>query len=432
MNLKKYFLILFLLSFIFCLSNCSDPATKPPPPPVEQQRDTITVSLEQTTHRSISVRLSKKLKAKNNYVLNRISGTDTFSFVIFPLSSADTLIIDDNDGAGLTIDTEYGYFAYRVDSIGAAQDTSNTLIAHTLPPTSHDYTWTEYTMGSFPSAELYDVWGTDENNVYAVGGVKIGDSTVGIIRWNGIEWIPVTTQAGGYAIFGFAEDDIWVTGGGGAFHYDGSEWLHLENVPVLHENRPYTSIWGTSSNNLYFAGTHGRIVHWDGSKATLMETPTDILLTDIYGISNNFILAAGAELAAPGVGLVYNEKLWKEMEGLSFSTTLFYTVFAFNKKQYFIGGERNYINYGSGWEKMLPLFFDGTQKIRGNTETGDIVLVGSGAMIMHFNGVDWYNFKTHLNRSSVILWGVFLTDNKIFAVGNDGQTKAYIFIGRRN
>lgn len=429
--MKNLSLTLVVSIIVLFTAQCSEDPLKPPPP-LEQQRDTITVSLEQTTHRSISLRLNHKLQnPKDKYILSRINQNDTTTISILSSHYSDTVFIDDNDGAGLTIDTEYGYFAYRVDSIGAAQDTSNTLIALTLPPTSHDYTWTEYTLGSFPSAELYDVWGTDENNVYAVGSVRFGDSTFGVIKWDGIEWKPELFRGGQSAIFGFSEDDIWVCGNGGVYHYDGSEWLHLEDVPVLHENRPYTSIWGTSSNNLYFAGTHGRIVHWDGSKATLMETPTDILLTDIYGISNNFILAAGAELADPGVGLVYNEKFWKEMEGLSFSTTLFYTVFAFNKKQYFIGGERNYINYGSGWEQMLPLFFDGTQKIRGNTETGDIVLVGSGATIMHFNGVDWYNFKTHLNRSSVILWGVFLTDNKIFAVGNEGQTKAYIFVGSR-
>ncbi|MCB0282155.1 MAG: hypothetical protein KDF60_06220 [Calditrichaeota bacterium] len=286
-------------------------------------------------------------------------------------------------------------------------------------------------MGSFPSAELYDVWGTDENNVYAVGGVKIGDSTVGIIRWNGIEWIPVTTQAGGYAIFGFAEDDIWVTGGGGAFHYDGSEWLHLENVPVLHENRAYTSIWGTSSNNLYFAGTHGRIVHWDGSKATLMETATDIPLTDIYGISNNFILAAGADLADPGIGLIYNGSLWKTLNGLDFENTRFYSVFAFNKRHYYIVGERNFENISNGWNKIINNAPASLWKIRGNL-IGDIVAVGRSGALFHFNGIDWMNYTDILGHPEVNLWGTYMTDSKVFAVGNEGQTKAYIFIGRRN
>ncbi|MCB0282156.1 MAG: hypothetical protein KDF60_06225 [Calditrichaeota bacterium] len=126
MNLKKYFLILFLLSFILCLSNCSDPATKPPPPTVEQQRDTITVSLEQTTHRSISVRLSKKLQVKSDYVLNRIDQNDTTTISLLSSTFSDTVFIDDNDGAGLTIDSEYRYFAYRLDSLNMFKDTTGT------------------------------------------------------------------------------------------------------------------------------------------------------------------------------------------------------------------------------------------------------------------------------------------------------------------
>ena len=77
-------------------------------------------------------------------------------------------------------------YAVRVDSLGQLKDTSNIVTQKTLAPTSHNYTWQEFTIGDagFSNA-LYDVWGTDENNVWAVGGVTINDTVYGIIT---LEW----------------------------------------------------------------------------------------------------------------------------------------------------------------------------------------------------------------------------------------------------
>ncbi|MCB9059031.1 MAG: hypothetical protein H6627_10725 [Calditrichae bacterium] len=62
---------------------------------------------------------------------------------------------------------------------------------------------------------------------------------------------------------------------------------------------------------------------------------------------------------------------------------------------------------------------------------GDIIAVAHGFQVMHFNGLDWHNFGPELNQINSFTWSVFLFDNTIFLVGNEGQTKAYIFIGRR-
>ena len=55
----------------------------------------------------------------------------------------------------------------------------------TLAPTSHNYTWQESQLVTWQSA-LYDVWGTDENNVWAVGTVMINDTAYGVLKWNGL------------------------------------------------------------------------------------------------------------------------------------------------------------------------------------------------------------------------------------------------------
>ena len=93
----------------------------------------------------------------------------TSTIAEYPILVKDTTIIDDDNGIGLLLDTTYTYFAVRVDSLGQLKDTSNIVTQKTLAPTSHNYTWQEFTIGDagFSNA-LYDVWGTDENNVWAL------------------------------------------------------------------------------------------------------------------------------------------------------------------------------------------------------------------------------------------------------------------------
>jgi len=221
---QKKVLYLLILNCAFLILNCSDEPTQPPPT-IMEIRDTIAVAIDQVTHRSISLRLSKTINEKSSYALNRSSGLDTFTFVPFALSQRDTVFIDDNHGEGLTIDNEYSYFAYRIDSTGSPKDTGNAITTRTLAVTSHDFTWTEYTLGS---GELRDVWGTDENNVYAVGSVKFGDSTFGVIKWDGNEWKPELFIGGKQTIYGFSEKDIWI-GGGSVKHFDGQKWIDIDH-----------------------------------------------------------------------------------------------------------------------------------------------------------------------------------------------------------
>lgn len=261
--MKSLIVTFFLFTIYFLLTNCSENSTKPPPPIIEQ-RDTITISIEQTTHRSISLYLNHKLQLpKDQYVLNRIEGSDTSTFLLLSPDFSDTVIIDDNTGVGLTIDTEYSYFAYRLDSLNQPKDTSNVVTARTLPPTSHDFTWTEYIIGD--GGELRDVWGMDENNVFATGYININDTIYGNVHWDGTKWTPIG-GAGGNVIFGFTNDDIWELGNDVSY-FDGNSWQSKAGKwidgkfivldEVLASNGPYYAVWGTSSDNMYFGSGQG-------------------------------------------------------------------------------------------------------------------------------------------------------------------------------
>ncbi len=372
----------------------------------------------------------------DRYILNRISKLDTFSFLPFRFSLPDTLIIDDKNGQGLALDSEYSYFAYRIDSAGIAKDTSATISAKTLAATSHDFTWTEYTLGS---GELYDVWGTDENNVYAVGAVKFGDSTFGVIKWDGVEWKPELFRGGQSAVFGFTENDIWVAGNGGVFHFDGSNWQWIDHYSqnsqsfpldqVLYDNTPYRAIWGTSSENLYFAGREGKIVHWDGAKAEVVFQITNgASIDDIYGLKSNFILATGSKLAPPSAFLIFNGNSWSEFSGLD-DQDLYNSVFAFTPKNYFVAGENIMESFSGTWQRSLTSSHPVIKVIRGNPNTGDLFAVGAFSSVFHHNGIKWKQYD-RVENSSSSLFGLWVNEDHVFAVGYL-ENKTLILIGSR-
>ncbi len=432
----KVFHSFLILNCSFLVFNCSDNSIKPPPY-VEQTRDTITVSIEQVTHRSISVGLSKTLNEKSSYVLNRLSGPDTFAFAPFALAQSDTLIIDDNEGEGLTLDSDYSYFAYSLDSTGAPKDTGNTITAKTLAATSHDFTWTEYTLGS---GELKDVWGTDENNVYAVGSVTTDSGYISLWHWDGTEWKPATSKVGGSSVFGFSENDIWVAGGG-VGHFDGNDWDWVDHYSsnsqsfpldqVLFDNDPYRAIWGTSSSNLYLGNDHGKIIHWDGEKGNLEDIQATQFIQDIWGFAENDIYACAGTVSGYREGQLFHwdGKNWTLIvEGGLDGELLgaFWGVWGFEPNLLYMSGDRIHTFTNNNWSSLRLYFF--SDKIRGQ-QSNDIIAAGQFGGVAHYNGVEWHRFtELPVARETNIYKSAWFANDHVFLVGRSRNNGGAIII----
>ncbi len=169
----------------------------------------------------------------------------------------------------------------------------------------------------------------------------INDTAYGVLKWNGVEWLPEKRIGGLQTIFGFNENDIWVAGNG-IWHYNGNLWIDYDNIirnPGFYDNGPYTSIWGTSSSNLYLGNAWGKIIHWDGSKASVVyENSNSIPITDIYGLSRNFILATGGSSTPPSVMVKFQNQTWSEITGLA-DFKLYYTSYPLSTNEYYVAGE---------------------------------------------------------------------------------------------
>jgi len=429
------FTLITLIAIIFFSCSPNEP-TPNPPEPTPEIRDTLRLTLTDKTHRSVTLNVKTTANAEG-YAKNKIklirkpSGGEGQDTLVAEYSAAtlDTTIIDDNDGEGLRLETSYVYYAVRIDSANAEKDSSAFVTAQTLGATSHDYAWEEIIIGDdgFTNA-LYDVWGTDENNVYAVGSVRIDGIYYGVIHWDGEKWEGSRKKGGQYAIFGFSENDIWSVGAS-VNHFDGNTWTKIDDN-VLQSNIEYRAVWGTSSENIYFGNIWGKIVHWDGSRGSLEELPiSDRVVTDINGLNNQFIVAVGYSLLPPSLALLYNGTDWKEFFAVNTEEAVS-NVSIINRYEIFFGGDGVFHLVRNQFSRFYNTgFYVGDTYYDRNT--GELFVVGVLDGIQIYNGKEWNDYTKQISSDGAIYHSVIVLENTVFIVGRN-PTKAKIIIGRRN
>ncbi|MBU1098754.1 MAG: hypothetical protein KKB34_19955 [Bacteroidetes bacterium] len=436
---KNVFYFLLATSYLF-ISCKDDNPVKPPDITEPAVSDTLTISIIAVTHRSISVNVKTTNNGTGKQIqLFRKAGTEaTFSLVsVYTATVLDTTIIDYNNSDGLLLDTEYSYYSVRLDSLGMPEDSSNIVSGRTLAATSHDYEWQEIVLGEFQSV-LYDVWGTDENNVYAVGTVILNDTAYGIIKWNGIEWLPEKKIGGINAIYGFAENDIWAVGAS-VYNYDGISWNRVDgktvnnrSVPldsVLFNNGSYTSLWGTSSNDLYFGNLGGKIIHWDGIKASVFRENPNSYISDINGTGSGKMWIVGRG-NSPFVSN-YSHSGWNQIQEDQIIGNYNKSVYPFSNTDLVIGGNSLISFINNNWNYENVQMHGSIFKLRG-TGSNNIFGVGAYNSIYHFNGVDWINYDNLVTPEGGILYGLHVEEKTVFIVGvNSDHITAKIIIGKK-
>ena len=109
------------------------------------------------------------------------------------------------------------------------------------------------------------------------GPIMIGGSNGTILRYDGTTWEAMTTPGTNvvFGIWGTTSDDVWAVGGAygagsGAFawRFDGTEGTDVPLPAGYAEMEAMFKVWGRASNDVYLVGTHGIILHWDGSTLT--------------------------------------------------------------------------------------------------------------------------------------------------------------------
>jgi hypothetical protein len=110
------------------------------------------------------------------------------------------------------------------------------------------------TLSSPPGGLVYGIWGSSPSDVWAVAG---GTGIHNLFHFNGSEW-SIRPGIGGdlEAIYGFAQNDVWMGGNDGRiYHFDGHNWaLAFTYKPEGTYISAISDIWGTAPNNIYAVG----------------------------------------------------------------------------------------------------------------------------------------------------------------------------------
>lgn len=116
------------------------------------------------------------------------------------------------------------------------------------------------------------------------------------IHWNGQSWelrriqtlfrgnlITVPLEG----IFAFSESDIWMVGSL-PIRGDGNNWTMFDVRTTVDPNLSLSKAWGSSTNDIYFVGRSGSVVHYQNGSWTKIESGTTTSINDIWGYTDAF------------------------------------------------------------------------------------------------------------------------------------------------
>ncbi|MCP4714236.1 MAG: hypothetical protein GY868_03890, partial [Deltaproteobacteria bacterium] len=122
-----------------------------------------------------------------------------------------------------------------------------------------------------------------------------------IMHYDGTEWTHTETgiNADLFDIWGSAADNVFAVGTDGTIlHYDGTLWQTMESPT----SQDLYSIWGSGPQSIYAVGDQGTILNFNGSSWSEMTGPTTKALNHVWGPAPDTVYAVGDD----GTLLVYS------------------------------------------------------------------------------------------------------------------------------
>ena len=177
-----------------------------------------------------------------------------------------------------------GGTAYAVGTNAKIMYTTGTMWYGMTPP------------AGIPAATLYAVWGTSDDDIWAVGS-DAGSAVV--IHFDGGSW---SIQAEDFApalqrLWGSSSTDIYATASDYTlWHYDGATWSQIDDPAIGYAR----SVHGTGQDDVYVL-SNGRVVRFDGAAWQAMVFPVPRNYNDIWVAPDGTIFLVGSSGAA-GLG----------------------------------------------------------------------------------------------------------------------------------
>lgn len=156
---------------------------------------------------------------------------------------------------------------------------------------------------------IVDIWGTDPNDVWAVGFDLLGGGLSTVIHYNGNEWSliyetgitegweSVESSLSGDLMaiqtYTFAEDEAWIIANTyGIYQKTLEESPDAKLIPMAYTGHPLALMRGNHPNDLFIAGHNSGMYHWNGVSIQEYILPGEVYMKGLV-VSNNQVIAAG-------------------------------------------------------------------------------------------------------------------------------------------
>jgi hypothetical protein len=307
-------------------------------------------------------------------------------------------------------------------------------------PGSRDYIWTVDTLKP-PLGDIinmYGLWGSSENDVWAVGHGDVSYNTVW--HYDGKSWNNYGNRLSSnhFSVFGFAQNNVWMVdapNGEEIWFYNGVQWELFGSYPITGQSLALQSVWGDGPNNVYATGftttldnqSHVVVLHYDGKGWKYCDIPT------FSNVSVNSIRrdAQTGKYYLGGTQYGLNGDIYKvlEYDGQRQITEIYSgpvgsrNIDLINGHIYFSGGQQIWIYINNRFELWNDLSPSNIKigAIWGRNEK-DIFAQGNDGTeygIAHFNGTDWKMLYSPNSPTHTYVNNLAVFDSTIFILMND-------------
>lgn len=295
---------------------------------------------------------------------------------------------------------------------------------------SNAQTWNPVT----PQPTIQVIW--DVHALNATSAWAVGNSGT-ILQWNGTAWAAstisgVTSQR--FAVWAIDANNVYVGGvttNNQLHRFNGTSWENLLTPTNWFGGGSIRSIWGTAANNVWIAGSSGRIFHWNGTSWTARNTGISSSFSParIWGTDAANMWAVGS-VGGDNTGVIYKwngTSAW--VEQLSAVPTIRGVWGSSATNMWAVGGTGGanpgqiYRLSGSTWTVQTATT-NTLNHIYGSNGS-NIWAVGNSGAIHYYNGTSWVTqasgrgVNDHLYAAAVGKTG---TNNRLILVGEGNGT----------
>ncbi|MCR4418539.1 MAG: glucosyl transferase [Ignavibacteria bacterium] len=439
----KFIFLGIILFLIFTNNVCK----KTPVEPEEVQR--LNLSLESILCTEVYLRLNVRDLALP--IRLEVYCNDSLVSSIGELRSIDTILIVENLQPKRSYDI---YVKGTGDGINYYRSNLSRFI--TLDTTSRNFTWQVFEFGDIGLSALHDVAIIDENDIWAVGEIRIADTSINgyttynAVHWDGSNWeLKKIGRVGGWAchtVFAFSANDIWFEGN---IHWDGSKYkVHMNGWPLMPNGDGWqvNKMWGSSSSDLYAVGYNDNIAHWDGNRWTKIESGVDVNFIDIHGQTSDgkiFICGYNTVNEYKATLLEIKDKnvrvKWYKTNVMTYDPPYggtIHNIFTSGDYLFTVGSKgffRENVRLGTYPKKVLDYAPDWVYAMRGN-DVNDVFTFSDQNEIYHYNG---YNLRKIYGNHLILhaFYGGNVKGDIVVGVGliyvDPTHSKALLVVGKR-